>query len=665
MSQALNPIQKLRLKLEAKKEIAGGYPALLNYVQKIAIDLTDSGSPLLYNNGKKKDLIFSDYIEKRKNGDINYLRKIVENNIGNNYDITLIQSIDFCLESIESHYEKSIELKKQRESDKTLNITDPFKRDFYSRLQNSLQKELNSKNLLEWLQQKAKSYHLSFDDLIPFLVANPTALFSIIDSSFLEQDDNRKKIPYISKLYHLKTDVDADLFIEKEEDFDDYYNGGKEFENQNLLEFNNSNGSEGIILGHSLSIHSESIALLFDLGRFKRIGTVFEKKMNLYLTAPSWAKNNRTAIEIEENVANRIKLLEKSQGFRKKLYKGLKLNFESVDDSDIKSPYKDISSAKIQKSAQEFSEYAKEISNTISISDPDRKIKLLNFIENLCKNENVDSLYDNLPERLKLLALSIVEDKKNLFVIHTILKHFNNLEENTFYYSLLQRYQQHAYKNWIKIGVESERKFDAAFIKMDRVEKIDFAMGGMYYKHYYFKKRNNRPLNVIPYTFPSGRLWKDSEQDIEKAKSDAILLWDFSDERKIKIFNLIEDIELEQLAIQMADLFSFCHFFFEEEFWVGDKTYSGLNSILSEIDKNCCKVWDYYRKNKNASKDFQNLFLTLLYSDTEIPYYFYPYLHVIKAKKDKDFEAIMRKKYSEIYIYTLTQLNNKLNYQEW
>jgi len=579
-------------------------------------------------------------------------------------------TLKIILEKIPEYKKDNYQQLAEKLSNPLQRIKDPTARQFYQLLQKEVMQILRSENKkpLELLKGISDKHFANRNELLEFIVSNPTVLFSFIDKYYEAIKVGSSIVPLVSKVYHFNTVVETDLFKEATEDFDDYYN------KENKANFSNVNSSPGLFLGHALSPHSDSICLLYELGRFKRVADIFGfKKPKIFLTAPSWAKYNRSAIEIHNDESQREKILKQCLAFRERLYGQLEIEVDKSEDTDIKSVgTKSVNHSKIKQSAKEFAAYSQHI-NQIKVDEKKDKTKqLLEIIENLCSPDNSDSYIDKLPPELKILAYSIVEDKKNLFVIHTILRHFNSLDENTFYYTLLQRYKQQHYNGWMKLAVESERKFDAAFIKLDKVDGYTTSnLGAVYYKHYYFKKgKDGSPLNVIPYTFPSGRVWRRAEGNIQNAIDNTILLWDFEDGRQDKIKSIVGEMDLKQLAIQMADLFSFCNYFFNAEFWEGKKDskgehQNGLNDLLNHLDSGCAKAWEQYRNKPDSLKIFCQYFLTMWYAEMELPYYFYPFMHIKKAESDKEFETTVRNVYSDIITYVLIQLNKTISCSEW
>ena len=506
------------------------------------------------------------------------------------------------------------------------------------------------------------------DEILRFIVANPTIVFSLIDKDYVSTNDNGKLTYLVSKAYHYNANqIGINLFNEQNEDFDDFYNGGKDNKEEKETTLSNKSDDKGIFLGHSLSPYSESICLLYELGRFKRIAEIFKTKHKIFLTGADWAEYNNSVRQIDVPKDN----LNSCLSFRDKLYKQMGIDYEIIN---AQYQYQGID---INKQSTEYATYSDFLEQaTIMRHKNAEKQQMLNFIEQLC---NRGTNFETLPNELQLLTFSIIDDKKNLYVIHTVKKHFDLLDYNTFFYTLQQRFAQHKYIGWTKIAVESEQKFDASFIKMENAEGNPFHFGAVYYKHYYFKKENDRPLNIIPYTFPSGRVWDDAKKEksnnipeaIKKAVSDIILIWDFENSKPSKIKKLIDGLDLTELAIQMSDLFSFCNSFFSIyqnhlKFW------NDLKNILYNIDKGeCYTSWEKCLNQQSLLNDFCDKFLTVWYDDVIIPYFFYPFLYIEQIKNENNLkiretrEKTLRDNFCAIINLILNSVHNKIQIEEW
>lgn len=616
------------------------------------------------------NVIKTENIEHFIIGDPSWIGKLTRNNdqsIGKKKDIVWYASFNNILQKL---------IERSEDSDKSLfdfltphelKQQDGLKIRFLTDLHSNLLKEISSLSPEDFFNKISKILNVRKDELKQFLVSNPVLIFDLINKKWKPLEEKAKKNKNVSEVYFYSSEIGIGI----ESDYQKLHKTDNEGTQSNTTAFSSAKkeSKKYIFTGHALSPHSDSICLLYDLGRLKRISDVFSSDSLIYLTAPSWAKCNRTAIDLIKNENNRKEVLMDCLIYREKLYNKLKIIVDTTEDHDItvKTNQNIINNVTIHNLAKEYAEYS-----NLFYKMPLEEDRIHEHLVEILTKLYYHGYNIKVPAELKTLNYSITGDKRHIFVILSILRHFNILDEDTFYYTFLQRFKQQQFPDSIKLAVESEEKFDSAFIQLDKVEGFTSTrFSAVYYKHYYFKKGlDNLPLNVIPYTFPSGSVWTNSGKNIDKAIENVILLWDFKEERKQKITKLINEIELDQLAIQMSDLFSFCNYFFDEEFWTGrtdiyGHNIPGLNKYLKELDPYCDIAWANYRKNPSLINKFSEYFLTMWTVDIDLPYYFYPFLHVRIATGDPVFESKVRATYSDIIIHTLTHLNKQMSLSEW
>jgi len=491
------------------------------------------------------------------------------------------------------------------------------------------------------------------EDLEKFLVSNPTLIFSLINHEYEYICDNGQNVPFVSKIHR--------------------FDASQQSETNTKIEI--SKTSKGFFLGHSLSPHSESICLLYELGRFKRISDLFGVKHNIYITDVGWAEFNKSVIEILKGSEDKKSNLSQCIFYREKLYSKLNIGYSKVKSQnqyEINNTFIDVKEQSV-----EYSKVSSFIEKSIKPNQKDEKDEkdILTFLKLLSSSDSFPTV---VSKELTLLKYSIFRERKALSVIQTVLEHFKSLDYATFFYTLQQRFAQHQFCDGVKIAVESEQTFDDAFVKMEKVdENFEYNFSAIYYKHYYFKKENNELLNILPYTFPSGRLWYNAKKNTRDnimesiliAENNTILLWDHTSELKQnKIRRLISEMDSWELAIQMSDLFSFCNYFFCEKditFW------GGLFNILDKIDGGECSAsWKAYRSNVKILDDFCEKFTTLWYNDTSLPYFFYPFIYIeyygfSQNKPDVSMLNSIRTIFSDLIIYILKNLHEQQEQNEW
>jgi hypothetical protein len=484
-----------------------------------------------------------------------------------------------------------------------------------------------------FLKKVERQYCVHSNDIIQFIISNPTILFSWFDERF-EYSYDKEKINLVSPFFVWDSS--------KNNKAKSYHNGKRpkkvQFKDKELL------------LGHSLSIIEDSICLLYDLGRAKRMEGLFDSKLNIYLTAADWATFNRSANIFYPIKEERDEHLEICLKKRVRLYEELRIHYDIFHNYGNDEKYKRVKNNQLLKKAFELK---------------DKSIDY-GYVDNM-NNKGIEDLISTLHEKLRN---NEEKNKSDLYIIYSTLKHFHALDFHTIVYTLIQRNtEEHYYKKslkYIKLAVESEFKFDNSFCKMDYYEgKRDNKNCVIYYKHYYFVNEYNEvsknpiPQNVIPYTTTAGRVGLGLK-DIEEVKEKVILLSDFKN--KDKISSIVEKMDLKQIAIQMSDLFSFCNYFFSKDsvFW------RLLFERLNKFDGgDCATSWDNYSKKKEGFMKyiFTPIFDTLDY----IPYYFYPFIYEIyinKAKSDDRpyEERLFRALFADVVAIVLDNVDKKMNY---
>lgn len=529
------------------------------------------------------------------------------------------------------------------EYNKTLVERNEFERFYYQELKRCLKEKIDFQNPIAYF---SCNYNLYEEDVTTYLSALPDIVFSHIHDKFKE------KIPCRMVRY---SSNDERLITTN--NYKDFFEGN--YCKYKIKDINSS------VLGHALSPYSESLALLCELGRYRRIVSIFKiEKPYILLTDVDWAKLNYTVTELKNytEIGDLDLNLEMCFDFRKKLYKRLGFNDENID---IKESYKVKSNNKkefktIEKESQAFEDYSlliESILDEIVTKVEHETLNLPRLIRTLKD--------DTAKEKLKFLDLTIVDDMKNIYTISAVKKYFGRTDKNTFLYSLLQRYSLHDYDEVLKVGVESERKFDFAFAKMDAFEAGKVReMIGLYFPHYYYKK----DFTVIPYTFPSGLLKEKTlnvhDIGINGATDNAILLFDYTSEgRSSKVKKLINDIDLIQLSKQMSDLLSFIYYYFGKEnpdFWItGQYLFeeNGFSDILESIRK----------FDENQIDKFQSHMFSLWFDAVDIPYFYYPYIISVKCIKQKD--KLLESKYRDfsykLIMHTIKQVCESLKVEEW
>lgn len=501
--------------------------------------------------------------------------------------------------------------------------TNLYKSYYFPVLKNSLKTKLSGNCPLKFYSDLL---NISESDVISFLSANPIVLFSNIHSGFGKYS--------CSKFVEYNSD-DAELVA---------LNDVKSFLLNNTKKVSLKHIKKSI-LGHALSPFSDSIFLFCELGRYLRLSkTLGIERIGILITDTNWAKLNYSVTELENQISNIIDNLDSCLKFRKELYNNLGFNdIEVIEKHHVNSiDGKNINT--LEKEAVEFELYCRLLEPIIEQIDfENRKIDIPSLIKRLSDVSQ--------KEKLELLSLTIVNDLKNLYTISVVKQYFKGTDSSTFLYALLQRYILHdtKYKHALKVGVESEKKFDFAFAKMDAFEGVkEKIMNSVYFSHYNFEKG----LNIIPYTFPSGNFKEKYKTGYENK---AILIFDFlTDSRKDKVRTIVSKIELEQLAIQLSDLFSFANYF---KFNDNDGFEVEMFDLLEKFDFTEVKEsWLSYKKNPDLLNHFKTNMFSMWFDSVVLPYYFYPYIIAFKCIEENDNQLESKfREFSYEFIILLTK----------
>ena len=501
----------------------------------------------------------------------------------------------------------------------------------------------------------SRRYKLSELDVSPFLTSFPIALMSIINK------DNYKDY-WIRDLEVYQTNIRNASFSREI---------GSHLQNDEIQEPSEKKERQKVYLGHALSAMSDNICLFYELGRYCRFCEVFDLIPNIYIIDIKWAKNNHSVVNLMKEGFDIDENLFECLSYRRKLYSTLGINCSErgFNNMGMELDNRKVDEAFIEKLSLDYYEASQKLLENSGISSPlnaKSKEKILAIIEDLENKDWVD-----MPprikndEKLKFLQYIFFEkaSKKFLIVLKAVLKTYGRLDLETFRYTFLQRFIQHGYNDYLKLGVESEERLDKMFNIMDRTEdyKSSYSHKAIYFEHYHFAvNAKNEKLDVIPYYFPSGAHAKEFT-DTNEAINNAILIFDFnSEERKNKVRNIINKLELNQLSIQMSDFFSFINYFFKgDDFWDWF-----LNDFVSNFSLELVDSWREYREDsKETLKSFINKLDSPFYNREPIPYYFYPYLFSLETKEID--HSKLRNFYSELIIQILERVEKKMVISEW
>ncbi len=532
--------------------------------------------------------------------------------------------------------------KLKRKSDYRINVNRQISNLYIKKLKEALSDRYNSQrddNMIDYISNR-KCLHRN--DVDEFVNSFPSYLSSFISNRF-----SSSQISDFVQCSDFRTYSKKSLKTKKERNY------------PSIESF------KGLLLGHSLSPLPDSISLLMELGKYKRIESFYSLPATIICAAPEWSIYNEIVSLLEDVGFSKLDIergFDKNIKYRKKIYSFL--GFQKNKSLEFLT----INSVTESKSIDDFDSYIKKyifLAEEIfkfaeKINQSDNFIYVLNEFSN-----NDDNEYkDQLPDSLKFLEF---QDYSSVIdVIKEVYESFGNINKHTFYYVFLQRLAQQDYSNYIKIGNRSEVYFDYPYSKLDLIEGYrDHKLFSFYYQHYNMPIPNES-FGSIPYYNPNKKLLSIFGEDIEHALSDWVInVFDYKKEKKIQ--NISEEISLKDLAIQLCDLLSFSMYAFNSD--EDDYYWDSVDEIAKELSLEFAEVILENRENgdKHLLANFGKLVLYLENESAQLPYYYYPFAFIIAIEEDfeENLEAKVRDFYKQFIIKTLEHLNKRIPFPSW
>ena len=504
---------------------------------------------------------------------------------------------------------------------------------FYSRLQNILKQNTVKNDEIQELpiDYLLERFGLHPHDLMKMLFAEPSALSSII-------------FPPSPQF-----EVKSELFEKSMQDY------------------------RAVLLGHALSLHSDSVFLLAELGRAMRIAKALDKEVNIFLTGAKFGELNwiiqdyKELQQVEKGQHPRFNIetnIRECLAFRTKLYSKLGLDYEICDFNNAGSEYFPESTALQLDVVRTAHEYHQLCLMVLKEKKYPRKVTREQARE-------IIEIFDNfLVEDTEggISGLSIVKRdlKKHIGIIKMVVDNLRSFSVNTFEYFLLQYYHQFKYNDYLKLAVSREFTFDDLFEKMIDKEGIDYQLGGLYFKDYTCNTDDGEKT-VFPYYFPSGSLYTGDPTQIADFEQNVILIKD----RRDKIKRILHSYKNPfKLAAVMGDLLSFAHYYFmNNEKTKGNHFGEEFIQIAEKLSEEFAQSWKYYtamsendfRKNVHY---FEQLLLSQWSRNIIVPYYFYPFLFSdgINAKSQTERRETLLECYTEIVNLILRELEKSMDF---
>ncbi len=512
-------------------------------------------------------------------------------------------------------------------------IKKPLSIMFYSRLQNILkQNTVKNDKIVELpFDHLLERFGLHADDLMKMLFAEPSALCSII------------------------------------------FPPSQQFESKPNLLKHSLQDYKGVLLGHALSIHSDSVFLLAELGRAMRIAKVINKPVSIFLTGEKFGSLNWIVQDFmdlkSENPDKYAKVnietnIRECLAFRTKLYSTLGLDYQICDSGNAGSEYFPESTTlqlEISRTAREYHELCLLILKDKTYSRKVDRYEAREIIEIL------DSfLVEDRDGGISGLSIVKKDLKKHIGIIKMVVDSLKSFSVKTFEYFLLQYYHQFKYDGFLKLAVSREYTFDELFVKMIKKDGMGYELGGLYFKDYTCHTEDG-DKTVFPYYFPSGSLYTGEPEKINEYTENVILIKD----RRAKIKHVLESYTNPfKLAAVISDLLSFAHYYFmNNEKTKGNHFDEEFATIAGQLSEEFALSWQYYThlSEEEFHHDlvtFERLLLSQWSRNIIVPYYFYPFLlsDGINAKGNADKRTQLIECYTEMVNLILRELEKSMDF---
>lgn len=424
----------------------------------------------------------------------------------------------------------------------------------------------------------------------------------------------------------------------------------KDKSNSENYDYKDLNEFNSFYFGQSQNPNREQLSLILEYGKLLRVAKTYKKELKIIFSDLEWSKLNR--------VYNNI-IKEDYSAYNYEFRKDIlgKINIKYNYKSEIKYVIHD---------------YAKKI-NIKDYDDEEAfrtECRFLNSLYSFLKESDFygGEGYVNIPESHKMLdtihtrdfksGISKIKDGESIIVhpiyskfplevIKIVVEHFKeNIDENTFFYILIQKMAQFTFENDLKFGVRSEYVFDKSFMKWDNLmepfhkEEVKMQRTSLYYNPYFYSE--NKDDYALPYYWPSGVLKND-----EMAEKKLLFLND----DKSKISKLINSTPIDQILIQLTDLLSFLF-----EYKLSPSETKEIITILTTFNTKMGSDFENRKKDSFNEKIKSSQFISPFLSLFEFPFYYYPYLMYFEDESSK---KVIKLLYIDMIIFTFNLLNYK------
>ncbi|MES2388119.1 MAG: hypothetical protein V4543_08960 [Bacteroidota bacterium] len=444
------------------------------------------------------------------------------------------------------------------------------------------------------------------------------------------------------------------------------------------------------LICHGLSVHSDSLFLLCDLGRFLRLKNTYNKDAVIMLTRTDFANLNWKVQSLKNEFNNLsdkkiLNNLELCLKFRVELYKKLGFNetdqtvvmcgtddahselFDDVVQFKGKKKRKKLDSEKLNQMSMEYNKLVKFIvgkTPDIDLTVHENRMLVIDQIEKFIESDAGHEILG-----LDFVKLDVA---KHLDIIIQVIKTYKSYKVNTFNYFYLQYLHQYRFPFHLKIAVRREKDFDASFSilqTLDNIPEDKFMLYGAYYKDYGVlinTEKGTEKMSVIPYYFPSGSLDK-ATKSLAEAQETTILLRDSRAEEKIyKIISQYGDSN--ELCNIMSDLLSIIHYlFFNNEVDKKSKESKKIYVILQDLGSEFITSWKTYTSNdinfvNETRAAFESHLFTHWATETIAPYWYYPFFFSLEENRDSRLKT--SNIYARLILAVLQGLESKLGFKK-
>ncbi|MBK8735297.1 MAG: hypothetical protein IPL98_05125 [Saprospiraceae bacterium] len=505
-------------------------------------------------------------------------------------------------------------LLKNNHSEIKMNNGEVSKSNYSEELLNSLyekfkNKENNSTNPI--ITYFSKEYALSDKSISQFLMAFPDGLWHYINN----RSNNEKTVS------------DQIDFNSPENIKSNTHNGLPQYEIKDFKSYKDLNEFDNFYFGQSQNPNKEQLSLILEYGKLFRIKDVFNKDLKIIFSDIEWSNLNEVyKLDKEEDLS------EKNINFRKDILNKLGIENSTLNGkSTIRNVVKDYSNQLKIKDYDDIEVFKAECRFLFSLY---QFIKESDFygsnnqvsIPDSKDFYGIDSMreFNNAAKKTSNLIIHPLYSKFPLEIISIVHSHFKaKIDENTFFYILIQKMAQFTFKNSLKLGVASEYRFDESFMRWDKLmgqfytDETTIERTSIYYSHYFWG--GDKTKWTLPYYWPSGELNNKIYSNKNEIERQIILL----DDDNSKVTSLINSTPIDEILRQLSDLLSFLHFYIKGE------QDTELLKIFNDFDIRLKEAFCIEKANEIPTNQFLGLFMYKY----KMPYYIFPYISLLSAEK--------------------------------